>query len=105
MVQVITGQLVESFDEEFRTLYARSSVPSSFAPELVRVNSRRTLWHNDTYQHSVSSLASVSSQRNLFGRQDKIHKLDPVYLKARGRFAVNEIDKFGLRNQSFNKQP
>ncbi|KAM9195885.1 protein FAM83B [Mergus octosetaceus] len=105
MVQVITGQLVESFDEEFRTLYARSSVPSSFAPELVRVNSRRTLWDNDTYQHSVSSLASVSSQRNLFGRQDKLHNLDPVYLKTRGRYAVNEIDKFGLRNQAYNKQP
>ncbi|NXK55879.1 FA83B protein, partial [Chauna torquata] len=105
MVQVITGQLVESFDEEFRTLYARSSVPSSFAPELVRVNSRRTLWDNDTYQHSVSSLASVSSQRNLFGMQDKIHKLDPVYLKTRGRYAVNEIDKFGLRSQAYNKQP
>ncbi|KAJ1150449.1 hypothetical protein NDU88_003240 [Pleurodeles waltl] len=33
MVQVITGQLVESFDEEFRTLYARSCVPSGFGPE------------------------------------------------------------------------
>ncbi|XP_062427092.1 protein FAM83B [Rhea pennata] len=105
MVQVITGQLVESFDEEFRTLYARSSVPSSFAPELVRINSRRTLWDNDTYQHSVSSLASVSSQRNLFGRQDQVHKLDPVYLKACGRYAVNEMDKYGLRNQAYNKQP
>ncbi|XP_061316582.1 protein FAM83B isoform X1 [Pezoporus flaviventris] len=105
MVQVITGQLVESFDEEFRTLYARSSVPSSFAPELVRVNSRRTLWDSDTYQHSVSSLASVSSQRNLFGRQDKVHKIDPVCWKTRGRYAVNEIDKYGLRNQSYNKQP
>ncbi|NXL12374.1 FA83B protein, partial [Mesembrinibis cayennensis] len=105
MVQVITGQLVESFDEEFRTLYARSSVPSSFAPELVRVNSRRTLWDNDTYQHSVSSLASVSSQRNLFGRQDKIHKIDPICWKTHGRCAVNEIDKYGLRNQAYNKQP
>ncbi|KAM4681030.1 protein FAM83B [Amazona ochrocephala] len=105
MVQVITGQLVESFDEEFRTLYARSSVPSSFAPELVRVNSRRTLWDNDTYQHSVSSLASVSSQRNLFGRQDKVHKIDPVCWKPHGRYAVNEIDKYGLRSQSYNKQP
>ncbi|NXE37655.1 FA83B protein, partial [Ptilorrhoa leucosticta] len=104
MVQVITGQLVESFDEEFRTLYARSSVPSSFAPELVRVNSRKTLWDNDTYQHSVSSLASVSSQRNLFGRQDKVLKIDPVW-KTRGRYAVNEIDKYGLRNQAYNKQP
>ncbi|NXF63638.1 FA83B protein, partial [Ciccaba nigrolineata] len=105
MVQVITGQLVESFDEEFRTLYARSSVPSSFAPELVRVNSRRTLWDNDTYQHSVSSLASVSSQRNLFARQDKVHKIDPVCWKTHGRYAVNEIDKYGLRNQAYNKQP
>ncbi|NXX13583.1 FA83B protein, partial [Podargus strigoides] len=105
MVQVITGQLVESFDEEFRTLYARSSVPSSFAPEFVRVNSCRTLWDNDTYQHSVSSLASVSSQRNLFGRQDKVHKIDPVCWKTRGRYTVNEIDKYGLRNQAYNKQP
>ncbi|XP_054486532.2 protein FAM83B [Agelaius phoeniceus] len=104
MVQVITGQLVESFDEEFRTLYARSSVPSSFAPELVRVNSRKTLWDNDTYQHSVSSLASVSSQRNLFGRQDNVLKIDPLW-KGRGRYAVNEIDKYGLRNQAYNKQP
>ncbi|NXA72995.1 FA83B protein, partial [Thryothorus ludovicianus] len=104
MVQVITGQLVESFDEEFRTLYARSSVPSSFAPELVRVNSRKTLWDNDTYQHSVSSLASVSSQRNLFGRQDNVLKIDPIW-KSRGRYAVNEIDKYGLRNQAYNKQP
>uniref|UniRef100_A0A8C8SAR1 Family with sequence similarity 83 member B n=1 Tax=Pelusios castaneus TaxID=367368 RepID=A0A8C8SAR1_9SAUR len=105
MVQVITGQLVESFDEEFRTLYARSSVPSSFAPELVRVNSHRMLWENGTYQHSQSSLASVSSQRNLFGRQEKIHQLDPTYLKTRGRYAVNEIDKYGLRNQTYNKLP
>ncbi|KAM9383118.1 protein FAM83B [Phaethornis superciliosus] len=104
MVQVITGQLVESFDEEFRTLYARSSVPSSFAPELVRVNSRRTLWENDTYQHSVSSLASVSSQRNLFGRQDKVHKIDALCWKTRGRYAVNEMEKYGLRNQAYNKQ-
>ena len=77
MVQIITGQLVESFDEEFRTLYARSCVPSSFAPEeSVRVNHGKALWENGTYQRSVSSLASVSSQRNLFGRQDSIHKLD-----------------------------
>ncbi|KAM6280296.1 protein FAM83B [Porphyrio hochstetteri] len=105
MVQVITGQLVESFDEEFRTLYARSSVPSSFAPELVHVNSRRTLWDNGTYQHSVSSLASVSSQRNLFGRQDTVPKIDPVCWKTRGRYAVNDVDKYGLRNQAYNKQP
>ncbi|XP_054836287.1 protein FAM83B [Eublepharis macularius] len=103
MVQIITGQLVESFDEEFRTLYARSSVPSSFAPELVRVNSRRALWDNDAYQRSQSSLASISSQRNLLGRQDKIHNFDPSFLKTRGRYGMNDIDKFGNRHQLFNK--
>lgn len=32
MIQVITGHLVRSFDEEFRTLYARSSVPVDLCP-------------------------------------------------------------------------
>lgn len=32
MIQVITGHLVKSFDEEFRTLYARSSVPADLCP-------------------------------------------------------------------------
>lgn len=105
MVQIITGHLVESFDEEFRTLYARSSVPSSFDPELVRVNSRRALWDREAYQHSQSSLASISSQRNLLGRQDKIHSFDPNFLKTRGRYGINDNDKYGNRNQLFNKTP
>lgn len=100
MVQIITGQLVESFDEEFRTLYARSSVPSSFAPELVRINSRRALWENDSYQHSHSSLASISSQRKLFGRQDKTQNLDPNFLKNRGIYGINDNS---IRNQFFSK--
>lgn len=32
MIQVITGHLVKCFDEEFRTLYARSSVPADLCP-------------------------------------------------------------------------
>lgn len=32
MIQLITGHLVRSFDEEFRTLYARSSVPADLCP-------------------------------------------------------------------------
>lgn len=32
MIQVITGHLVKSFDEEFRILYARSSVPADLCP-------------------------------------------------------------------------
>lgn len=102
MVQIITGQLVESFDEEFRTLYARSCVPSSFAPdESARVKHGKTLWENGAYQRSLSSLASVSSQRNLFGRQDTIHKLDSSYLKNRGIYALNEHDKYNVRNLGY----
>uniref|UniRef100_G1QSV9 Family with sequence similarity 83 member B n=1 Tax=Nomascus leucogenys TaxID=61853 RepID=G1QSV9_NOMLE len=102
MVQIITGQLVESFDEEFRTLYARSCVPSSFAQEeSTRVKHGKALWENGTYQHSVSSLASVSSQRNLFGRQDKIHKLDSSYFKNRGICTLNEHDKYNIRSHGY----
>ncbi|KAM9666750.1 protein FAM83B [Trichechus inunguis] len=102
MVQIITGQLVESFDEEFRTLYARSCVPSSFAQEeSARVKQGKALWENGTYQHAVSSLASVSSQRNLFGRQDNIHKLDSSCFKNRGIYALNEHDKYSIRNHVY----
>ncbi|XP_050996484.1 protein FAM83B [Acomys russatus] len=102
MVQIITGHLVELFDEEFRTLYARSCVPSCFAQEeSVRVTPGKALWENGFYQRSVSSLASVSSQRNLFGRQDQIHKLDPGFFKGRGIYAVKEHDKQSLRNHGY----
>ncbi|XP_040839503.1 protein FAM83B [Ochotona curzoniae] len=102
MVQIITGQLVESFDEEFRTLYARSCVPRSFAQdEAARVKHGKSLWENGNYQHSVSSLASVSSQRNLFSRQDTIHKLDSSYFKNRGKYVLHEPDKYSIRNQAY----
>ncbi|XP_077018232.1 protein FAM83B [Tamandua tetradactyla] len=102
MVQIITGQLVESFDEEFRTLYARSCVPSSFAhEESARVKHGKALWENGTYQRSISSLASVSSQRNLFGRQDNFHKLDSSYFKNRGIYTRNEHDKYNIRNHGY----
>ncbi|XP_037700762.1 protein FAM83B [Choloepus didactylus] len=102
MVQIITGQLVESFDEEFRTLYARSCVPSSFAQEeSARVKHGKALWENGTYQRSVSSLASVSSQRNLFGRQDNFHKLESSYFKNRGIYTRNEHDKYNIRNHGY----
>ncbi|XP_036174151.1 protein FAM83B [Myotis myotis] len=102
MVQVITGQLVESFDEEFRTLYARSCVPSQFAQEeSARVKHSKALWENGTYQRSLSSLASVSSQRNFLARQDQIHNLDASYFKNRGIYARNEHDKYSMRNPGY----
>ncbi|XP_007516559.1 protein FAM83B [Erinaceus europaeus] len=102
MVQIITGHLVESFDEEFRTLYARSCVPSSFVQEeSTTVKHGKALWENGNYQRSVSSLASVPSQRNLFGKQEAIHKLDSSYFKNRGIYTLNEHDKYGIRNHGY----
>ncbi|XP_055972947.1 protein FAM83B [Sorex fumeus] len=102
MVQIISGKLVESFDEEFRTLYARSCIPSSFVQEeSVRVKRGKAVWENGNYQRSVSSLASVSSQRNHFSRQDPIHKLDGSYFQNRGMFTRNEHDKYGIRNHGY----
>ncbi|XP_029451557.1 protein FAM83B [Rhinatrema bivittatum] len=102
MVQVISGQLVESFDEEFRTLYARSSIPSMFGQdELVIGKNRKIPWENGTYQHSLTSLISISSQRSLFDRQDKLHNLDSTYLKSRARFGINEEDRYSTKNVSY----
>ncbi|XP_053566371.1 protein FAM83B [Bombina bombina] len=102
MAQVITGKLVESFDEEFRTLYARSSIPLAFGQEeSVIVNHKKIPWENGSYQSSRTSLISASSQRSLLGRQDQMHTLDSTYLKSRNRFAKQEDDQYGMRNLSY----
>nr|XP_033791472.1 protein FAM83B [Geotrypetes seraphini] len=99
MVQVISGQLVESFDEEFRTLYARSSVPSMFGKdELLIGKNRKIPWENGTYQHSLTSLISASSQHSLFGRQEKLHNLDSTYLHSRGRYGIHDEDRYSSKN-------
>ncbi|XP_069091885.1 protein FAM83B [Pleurodeles waltl] len=102
MVQVITGQLVESFDEEFRTLYARSCVPSGFGPEELGFGKNRKMsLENGIYQHSLTSLASSSSQQSLFGRHHKMHTLDTSFLKSHGRYAINEDERYSLRNATY----
>ncbi|XP_004644685.1 protein FAM83B [Octodon degus] len=102
MVQVITGHLVECFDEEFRTLYARSCVPSELAQgELARAKQGPALWENGGYRGSLSSLASISSQRNLFGRQDNTHALDSTHFRGRGMYPPNEHDKLGVRTHGY----
>ncbi|KAL0964657.1 hypothetical protein UPYG_G00327130 [Umbra pygmaea] len=74
MVQLIKGQLVETYDEEFRTLFARSSVPAVLAhPEgvLLERNGRP----------AVPKYPSQWSQG--FERKDQLrHTLNTVYRKA-----------------------
>ncbi|XP_078256205.1 protein FAM83B-like [Rhinoraja longicauda] len=86
MVQVITGQLVESYDEEFRTIYARSDVPSMFETEN-KVEKRQPLTFRngisrDIFQHSVKSNASSSNPHQPFSRANPTrHTLDTLYQK------------------------
>ncbi|KAM3863068.1 protein FAM83B [Diretmus argenteus] len=76
MVQVITGHLVESYDEEFRTLFARSSVPAELCPpegflQCNRPNGRQI----------VPKYVPHSTQT--FERKDQLrHTLDAVYRKT-----------------------
>ncbi|KAK1791399.1 hypothetical protein P4O66_013418 [Electrophorus voltai] len=70
MVQVITGRLVESYDEEFRTLYARSTIPAEFQPQEV-LSDRRMNGKMDGY---------LGHPTKPFERSDHLrHTLDSVY--------------------------
>ncbi|XP_056148397.1 protein FAM83B [Lampris incognitus] len=76
MVQVITGHLVQSYDEEFRTLYARSTVPAELCPPKGLVKDNRP-----NGREILAKYAPHSGQR--FERQDQLrHTLDTVYRKT-----------------------
>ncbi|XP_055491199.1 protein FAM83B [Leucoraja erinacea] len=86
MVQVITGQLVESYDEEFRTIYARSDIPSMFSTENTAEKRQPQIFQNgisrDIYQHSVKSNVSSSNLHQPFSRTNPTrHTLDTLYQK------------------------
>ncbi|XP_061812876.1 protein FAM83B [Nerophis lumbriciformis] len=83
MVQVITGHLVKSYDEEFRTLYARSAVPAELCqPEgslhsnglhdmrtWPKYNSHcsQTLDRRDQLRHTLDSVYRKTCERNQYG--------------------------------------
>ncbi|XP_072532919.1 protein FAM83B [Salminus brasiliensis] len=72
MVQVITGRLVESYDEEFRTLYARSTIPAEFQPQDI-LTDRRLNGKGGYLGHPMKA----------FERSDHLrHTLDSVYRQA-----------------------
>lgn len=71
MVQVITGQLVANYDEEFRTLYARSTIPAPFQTAIENQSDVRPNGKADGYLIN-SSIP--------FERKDHLrHTLDAVY--------------------------
>ncbi|XP_070697171.1 protein FAM83B [Pempheris klunzingeri] len=74
MVQVITGHLVKSYDEEFRTLYARSSVPAELSPEEGSSQSNGP--------HALLSLPNCHSAPKIERWDHLRHTLDTVYRKT-----------------------
>ncbi|XP_050981275.1 protein FAM83B isoform X2 [Labeo rohita] len=89
MVQVITGQLVETYDEEFRTLYARSTVPAQFQTASMSQCETKPSGKMDGYMIHSS---------NPFERKDHLrHTLDAVYRQAcerrSGFSALREVEE------------
>ncbi|CAK6951612.1 protein FAM83B [Scomber scombrus] len=99
MVQVLTGHLVKSYDEEFRTLYARSTVPAELCtPDgLFQFNGPHGC-------QILPKCASHSAQK--IERRDQLrHTLDTVYRKTcerrlgtrdlQERLFEEELNEFG----------
>lgn len=100
MVQVITGHLVKSYDEEFRTLYARSTVPAELCqPEgLFQPNG----------QHERQGLTKNASQSvQKFDRRDQLRNtLDTVYRKTCERkLGMIDLDDRYFEEESKNHRP
>ncbi|XP_028279630.1 protein FAM83B [Parambassis ranga] len=74
MVQVITGHLVKSYDEEFRTLYARSTVPAGLSPP-EGLFTRNGL-------HGQQIFPKTHSGPRIERRDHLRHSLDTVYRKT-----------------------
>lgn len=75
MVQVITGHLVKSYDEEFRTLYARSVVPAELCPAegsfpqgLPKYHSPHKIERGDHLRHSLDTVYRKTCERKLGAR-------------------------------------
>ncbi|KAK2824209.1 hypothetical protein Q5P01_021384 [Channa striata] len=83
MVQVIKGHLVKSYDEEFRTLYAQSTVPAELCP------SEGLFQRNGPHGRQI--LPNSYSGQKLERNNQLRHTLDTVYRKTCER-------KLGMRD-------
>lgn len=104
MVQVITGHLVKSYDEEFRTLYARSKVPAELCPPeglfqrngslgrqiLPKSHSAQKIERRDQLRHTLDTVYRKTCERNLGTRdfEDRLLEEDP---KMHGPLMQNGI--------------
>ncbi|XP_056250643.1 protein FAM83B [Seriola aureovittata] len=93
MVQVIKGHLVKSYDEEFRTLYARSTVPAELCPP-------EGLFQRNA-QHGRQVLPNSHSAQKIDRRDQLRHTLDTVYRKTCER----KLGTRDLEERLFEEEP
>ncbi|TKS85471.1 Protein FAM83B [Collichthys lucidus] len=97
MVQVITGHLVKSYDEEFRTLYARSSVPAELCPPegflqcngphgrqiFPKFHSAQRIERQDQLRHTMDTVYRKTCERKLGARhfEERLFEQGPNELR------------------------
>lgn len=106
MVQVITGHLVKSYDEEFRTLYARSSVPAELCPSegsfqqlLPKSHLPQKIDRKDHLRHSLDTVYRKTCERTVSTRdlEDRLLEEEPNELGPlikNGMTAHNQMHQF-----------
>lgn len=96
MVQVITGHLVRSYDEEFRTLYARSTVPADLCqPE--------GLFQPAGPHGRPGLMKHASPSAQIFDRREHLRNtLDNVYRKTCERkLGLTDLEHLENKSNSF----
>lgn len=98
MVQVITGHLVRSYDEEFRTLYARSNVPVELCP------AEGLFQRNGSHGRQI--LPKSHSAPKIERRDQLRHTLDTVYRKTCERkLGVRDIEERLFEEEQHELRP
>uniref|UniRef100_A0A3B5K4A2 Family with sequence similarity 83 member B n=1 Tax=Takifugu rubripes TaxID=31033 RepID=A0A3B5K4A2_TAKRU len=95
MIQVITGHLVKSFDEEFRTLYARSSAPADLCPldgSLLQKlpKSDKKIDRKDLLRHTLDTVCGKTFGRAMAARENN-HRLLKEERNEVGHLIKNEF--------------
>lgn len=95
MIQVITGHLVKSFDEEFRTLYARSSMPADLCPLVgslpqMLLKSDQQKQQKDPLRHSLDMACGETFGRTMAAREYS-HRLLEEERNEVGPLSKNEF--------------
>lgn len=107
MVQVITGHLVKSYDEEYRTLYARSTVPAELCPPegffqrngpngrqiLPKSHSAPKIERRDQLRHTLDTVYRKTCERKLGTRdlEERLFEEEPGPLVENGIGAQNQM--------------